>query len=192
MRARSRSIAPCRSALAREHGGHRNHLNRFVRKRTPTAGAQRVHEGVPLPPVGARLRANTAGTERSNQVRPQADSYSGRPMRTRSQFIAPCRSSLASERGVHRTTPLSPHTTSLARESGDKPQQAPGLRACPCRHQQALAWCGPGIMRAGAAKRRIVANRRPAQAPGRCGFGRLRHLRLSLPFQPTARRAAAP
>jgi hypothetical protein len=103
MRARRRSIAPCRSSLASEHGGHRNHRNRFVRKRTPTAGAQRVHEAIPLPPVGARLRANAAGTERSRQIRPQADSYSGRTTRARRRSIAPCRSSLASEGGGHRT-----------------------------------------------------------------------------------------
>jgi len=50
---------PCSSAsglLQREHG---------------------VHEPISLPAVGARLRANTAGTERSQQVRPQADSYRG-------------------------------------------------------------------------------------------------------------------
>ena len=35
-----------------------------------------VHEIISLPAVGARLRANAASTKRSQQVRPQADSYS--------------------------------------------------------------------------------------------------------------------
>jgi len=41
---------PCRSALARERGGHGT---------------------IRLPAVGARLRANAAGTERNSAVRPQ-------------------------------------------------------------------------------------------------------------------------
>jgi hypothetical protein len=72
---------------------------RFARKRAPRfAGRPRSK-----PPVGARLRANAEGSGGSQQVRPQADSYSGRPMRARRHFIAPCRSALARERGVRRT-----------------------------------------------------------------------------------------
>jgi hypothetical protein len=52
-----RSTGTCESGLTRERGGHRT---------------------IPLPAVGARLRANAAGTERFQQVRPQADSYSAK------------------------------------------------------------------------------------------------------------------
>jgi hypothetical protein len=71
-RAANYPIARCRSSLASERGGHKNDVNRFVRKRTPTAG-----EG--------------GATERSQQIRPQADSYSGRTRRAqkRSQQIRP-------------------------------------------------------------------------------------------------------
>ena len=53
-----RSTGTCESGLTRERGGHRT---------------------IPLPAVGARLRANAEGTERFQQVRPQADSYSATP-----------------------------------------------------------------------------------------------------------------
>jgi len=76
-----------------------------------------VHETIPVSPVGARLRANAAGKSLCG-VRPQADSYSGRTRRARNHLIAPCRSSLASERGGEIVMPFSSASGLLQREPG--------------------------------------------------------------------------
>jgi len=76
------SIAPRRSALAREHGVH-----------------QTISENSSA--SGLLQRANAAGKSLCD-VRPQADSYRRTP-RPPNHSIAPGRSSLASERGVHQT-----------------------------------------------------------------------------------------
>jgi hypothetical protein len=117
--------APCRSSLASEHGGHRtiqlpavgarlrantvgtNDLNRFVRKRTPTAGEGGGHRTISTDSSASGLlqRAKAAGTEQSQKIRPQADSYSGRTRRAPNylkRFVRK-RTPTAGERGVHRT-----------------------------------------------------------------------------------------
>jgi len=98
MRARSHSVAPRRSSLASERGGHKNDLNRFVRKRTPTGGVQCVHEAIPLPPVGARLRANAVCTE----IISTGSSASGLLQGANNACTKPFRCP-RSERGGHRT-----------------------------------------------------------------------------------------